>query len=365
MKRILQWVKNLFFFLIACGLSLVIILGAAEGMVFLMLRKDVSLFPRNITGAVYDDFQIRRNIPGARYRHKSYDGEWQFRINSQGFRSGKEYAYQKKPGTLRIMSLGDSFTIGFEVAEDETYSAVLERRLQEKGIDAEVINAGVSGFSNAEALVFYQQEGVKYHPDIVILGFYQNDLMDNVRADIFRMKDGKVFLNRKDYLPAVKQRDWLNSNSAYRWLSEHSYLHNYVNMMATLLVKRSADKENLKLLGFDLEDEDSLKKFETYQMELAHALVQGIYRRVQKDGGIFILMDIATRQLNPSFPRRADMRHVADEYVDTSLLLRSASGVEALNQPHGQHHWTPISHALAAERLAEIIAQKYAGRRRV
>ena len=60
----------------------------------------------------------------------------------------------KKPdGVGRIISLGDSFTIGYEADVDQTFSAVLERELRKPGHDVEVLNAGVSGFSNAEEVM--------------------------------------------------------------------------------------------------------------------------------------------------------------------------------------------------------------------
>ena len=58
---------------------------------------------------------------------------------------------------LGVLTLGDSFTIGYEVHQDQTYSHVLETYLNQHGIAAEVINGGVSGFGNAEQLIFFEQ----------------------------------------------------------------------------------------------------------------------------------------------------------------------------------------------------------------
>ena len=67
--------------------------------------------------------------------------------------------------------MGVSNTQGFEVRQEHTFSAVSERYLRREGTSAEVINAGVSGFSTAEALVLLENEGINDKPDVVVLGF--------------------------------------------------------------------------------------------------------------------------------------------------------------------------------------------------
>jgi acyl-CoA thioesterase I len=46
---------------------------------------------------------------------------------------------------LRIVALGDSLTAGYQLSEAASFPAVLEKALQEKGVNVEVANAGVSG----------------------------------------------------------------------------------------------------------------------------------------------------------------------------------------------------------------------------
>ena len=77
-----------------------------------------------------------------------------------------------------------------------TYASVTEAYLNEKGLAAEVINTGVAGNSTAEELIFLEQEGIKYRPDVVVLGFFGNDLHENLRADLYRLEHGNLILNR-------------------------------------------------------------------------------------------------------------------------------------------------------------------------
>jgi acyl-CoA thioesterase I len=52
----------------------------------------------------------------------------------------------------RIVVLGDSLTAGLGIAREEAYPAVLQQRLNEQGLNYEVVNAGVSGDTSAGGL---------------------------------------------------------------------------------------------------------------------------------------------------------------------------------------------------------------------
>lgn len=94
-----------------------------------------------------------------------------FHVNSKGTR-GPEFTEEKPPNTIRIITLGDSTTFGWGLADDETWPAKLEEYLQkEVGADKEieVINAGVNSWSYAQMYVYFRDYAVDYDPDFVIL----------------------------------------------------------------------------------------------------------------------------------------------------------------------------------------------------
>lgn len=104
------------------------------------------------------------------------------RINSLGFRDWREYATEKRPGTFRILVLGDSVTFGHGTLDETTYPYLLEQRLKQWRPDVgwEVWNLGVPGYNTAQELAYLQEVGPRYAPDLVIVGFYANDLAANV-----------------------------------------------------------------------------------------------------------------------------------------------------------------------------------------
>jgi hypothetical protein len=96
--------------------------------------------------------------------------------NSKGLRGTTHYEYARTPGKQRILVLGDSFTFGTGVSDDETYSHYLESALP----NTEVLNLGVQGYGQDQMLLYLKEEGLKYHPDIVILGFAFMDTYRNL-----------------------------------------------------------------------------------------------------------------------------------------------------------------------------------------
>ncbi|MGQ0665546.1 MAG: SGNH/GDSL hydrolase family protein [Nitrospiraceae bacterium] len=89
-------------------------------------------------------------------------------LNSLGFR-GPEFDPEKSPGRLRIACIGASETFGlFEQAGNE-WPRQLERILNERGIEAEVINAALAGMSLQQRLIHLQNRLLQFQPDIVIL----------------------------------------------------------------------------------------------------------------------------------------------------------------------------------------------------
>ena len=58
-------------------------------------------------------------------------------------------AAQAKP---RIVFLGDSLTAGLGLATDKSYPSLIAKRLKDRGLDYEVVNAGVSGDTSAGGL---------------------------------------------------------------------------------------------------------------------------------------------------------------------------------------------------------------------
>lgn len=63
------------------------------------------------------------------------------RINSQGLRE-RPIPYEKPDGTFRILVIGDSSVVSFEVAPERVFTRVAEELLQQRGFPVEIVNGG-------------------------------------------------------------------------------------------------------------------------------------------------------------------------------------------------------------------------------
>ncbi len=329
----------------------------AEGIVLLFLGEQVK-FPRHVVGA---DFGLRINQPSSRYRHKSPDVCVWFRINSKGMRADREYPYEKPPGVRRILSLGDSFTIGYEVDVEDCFSSVLERTLREKGFNVEVINAGVSGYSTAEECLYLERELLKYDPDIVLVSFYRNDMQDNVRTNLFRLVDGSLEESASEYVPLGRWGDFLNTNPVLAFLSGYSNAFAFLKENTSLQLKRSRVQEYRR----EAREETEKKEVGSYMRRLTAAIFQRIYADLHGHGiplvihSIPSLDDEGTVRLIGSFPNKNfDLTQEGVGFVDSKELLKPYLEKEHLYWVRSHRHWTPFSHEIAGKALAEEIIEQ-------
>jgi hypothetical protein len=103
--------------------------------------------------------------------------------NADGFRDAP-HAPVKAPGAYRVAVLGDSFVFGSGVPQE----SILTRRLAAHlGTGFEIVNLGVPGYGTDQELLTLRRWGKKLAPDLVLAGFFWNDVMENSSARIYGM----------------------------------------------------------------------------------------------------------------------------------------------------------------------------------
>ena len=99
-------------------------------------------------------------------------------INSHGLRD-REYSRSKPPDVYRIVMLGDSTTLGWGVALEQTVSKILEAELNKLHMREynrfEVLNAGVGNYNTVQEVAHYLTYDRDFQPDLVILQYFIND----------------------------------------------------------------------------------------------------------------------------------------------------------------------------------------------
>lgn len=113
-----------------------------------------------------------------------------FRHTAQGWRGRCEVGPREEHATAsgaasgaaavqRVLLLGDSFTWGLGVDDEQTFAS----RLEADWPGVEVANTGTIGYGTREALAVLDLFGSAFRPDVAVLVFFWNDLDDNLARD--------------------------------------------------------------------------------------------------------------------------------------------------------------------------------------
>lgn len=138
-------------------------------------------------GYVYD--------PEIRYVYGPGDKGWIddgfVTINSQGYR-GREVQVPKPPGRFRIVTIGDSLTMGWGVNDEETFTARLDQLVHQASppLNVDVANLGVGGYNTRQEVTFLERNLSRLQPDLVLVGFYTNDVPDSLDDEKSRSAAG-------------------------------------------------------------------------------------------------------------------------------------------------------------------------------
>lgn len=134
--------------------------------------------------------------------------------NPDGFRD-RPFARDRRPETLRVLAVGDSFTFGDGIERvEDTWPRVLERRLRAAGLDAEVFNLGKPGTNTAYQRALLARWLPELRPDVVVVGFVPNDPEPPGANREIVPKRLFVHLLPWDALDDA----WTRSSYAYAWL---------------------------------------------------------------------------------------------------------------------------------------------------
>jgi hypothetical protein len=356
-----DWLAKAILFLVTLAVS-------AEGGARLVLS--IHALRRRVTG--FDDSSYRLQWIGLHRMHLEWTGAyatyhptrgWALKpgirdmsvfdgkvlnSNSRGLRGKTEYPWERSPGKERILVLGDSFTFGEEVSDEETYAQGLESALP----NCEVLNLGVQGYGHDQMLLYLKEEGVKYRPDLVILGFTYLDIYRNLWSFFayakpkFELQAGVLQLT---HVP-VPSPEWFLAREVYR-----------PKTLDLLVMLR--DK-----IGW------IAGRNETEARELARALLQEITVTTRGAGAVPVFVYLPVyEEISPlpksSYPLTAMSPPVADReqylggicreqgipclFLGPAFREQAAKGVNFSTRGH----WNAPAHQLAAREISDFLVK--------
>jgi hypothetical protein len=293
-----------------------------------------------------------------RFRGKPLAPEYNFRLNSQGFKD-VEFQVEKDPNTLRILGIGDSFAYGV-VPYDYNYYTRLEEKLKQRDYELEIINMGIPNLSPKDYLALFVTEGLALNPDRVILSFFMgNDFEDSKRSiwsysyvlsffkfiiDLQNSYEGKVIHGNQEYQdnqPTLTDDKYLKIEIARSDLFkvDNSELLGRVRGAMTYLkeIKELCDRQNIELLVILIPDELQVnpnlqaKVIDVQQMNL--------------EDFDFTL---------PNQYLQEELTQAEITYFDLLPYFQGYSEMETLYKPNDSH-WNIAGNELAAELIFQYL----------
>lgn len=267
------------------------------------------------------------------------------RLNSKGWHD-RDHG-PKRPGTKRILVLGDSFVEGIHVEVDQLYHRQLERVL---GENVECVALGRSGWGQLQELAVLQSEGWDYEPDMVLVEFLPgNDVRNNYPA-----------LERESELDALR----------FSWFTPIQIDASQKRLLGLAEVARRLDSVMRRALGkrdvdfgvFDANPSPVWKAAWAESESLFRQLRDACNARGIKLGVVVFptAMEISAQGGDPALahyavPARRLAAFCAAEgihLVDLAPAFAEVGEVERFFIP-GDGHWTAAGHAFAAEATAK------------
>jgi hypothetical protein len=300
------------------------------------------------------------------------------RINSHGLRE-REIPYEKPAGVFRILVIGDSSVVGFEVPPEAVFTRVLEDELKQQGLNVEVINAGYRGYGTDQVLLFLKSEGIRYQPDLVLYKWTGNDPHDNATVH----RPFRVYA--KSYFDLDPEGALVLKGAP---VPDYPYSANLRVGADGDIVELEVSPRTVAIMWFR-DNVVSRSAFATGLLKIA-MMLPSVTGSLKKMGSYDDSVDIAapldpdTRLYRVSLELIRDMARTAHEVGAEFRLIYVKAGWgeslrETLGQPNlgdldrlrtrfqegvsyyvpGDSHWNELGHRLYGETLAEALLESH------
>ena len=186
-RKPLSWT----FRLVASFITFVVVMGGLE----ILAREAAPQIPKwrlsDNTGVIMTGHPTRLWGMGV---GKRQNGDAWATINENGLR-GAIPVVPRPADTQRILVLGDSTWFGHGVEDDQTTPAILERDLKAMGVNVEVVNGAIPGYSTEQSKLVLEELGWAMEPTLLLLcNLWSDNNVDGFR-DTDLLRTSKVFSN--------------------------------------------------------------------------------------------------------------------------------------------------------------------------
>ena len=305
-------------------------------------------------------------IPNYEATLESWDSKVNVVSNSHGFRD-QEYSIQKPEGVKRVVVLGDSFTWGWGVEQQDIFTEIAEQA--SSGV--QFLNLGHMGYGTAQEYLLLRKLGLKFSPDLTVVAFYPNDIDNTAGQEGIRpkyvVKEGILTLEKKpnplpfnrtlkmmvkehflfysfiDYRMALLKQSW---RTPIIWSGGKKYFFkNFINEM-----KETWDVVETLLLEIDrVTNHRLLILYVPHRLQIEDDRYRKELRASHLDEHELDIMLVNT--LLKKFSEDHDI-----PFLDLTSTMRKENTQAPLYFEH-DGHWSPRGHKIAGEQLQDKVRE--------
>jgi acetyltransferase AlgX (SGNH hydrolase-like protein) len=307
------------------------------------------------------DYRLR---PNARGRMSSPEYSASIKINSLGFR-GEEISVAKSAGVRRILFLGDSFTFGNGLSENETLPYFVGEELSRRHSSTfEIINGGVYGYCTANELDLFMKYGLPLKPDIVVILVMIHDMFDN--PDWYELTSDGLLKRKQRMSQYVNSRRVTGYIPGAGWLREHSHLFKFVGMRVLPILNSGgqSEREPVREINQQTKVNESSPEFYEEQrgpFRVTVALLNRLAEAAKENDAKVILLTLeGGSSSNLYLPHEQLITAALNTGFSDALalppVLATYQGQETLYFPQDKH-WTSAATRFVAPKVADVIAR--------
>jgi hypothetical protein len=247
---------------------------------------------------------------------------------------------------VKIFLIGDPFTFGYGIENEEHFGTLLEGKLRGIGIKNLMLNAGVGGWGSLQSFNYARDHFEEFKPDVIIYTFCGNDADDDVR-----FLSDKSLTNKEKGLYYFPGKIFIRDHShLYRLVAEKMriVIHGFALKWKIRQVSDSNVKIDKQTATLVIDDQweriaDNVRKFKSDFLKF-------------NPNGIFILQASAPWDENIrgalSFIADGKSLFYLDIYQETAIIPDNDR-----KMPHDAH-WSPKIHVIFADKIAGFLEEK-------
>ena len=290
--------------------------------------------------------------------------------NAQGIRAAPGRIYSRVPpdGKMRIVTVGDSFTHGDLVSNDQTWQYFLEKL----DPNLEVINLGVPAYGTDQAFMRWRRDGRKFESHVVILGIWPEDIARNLNMIRFYLVPTSNFLSKPRFILKGSLLEIVNPLSFQQIstaLSEpqssdvlaHEYWYvssetvdkpYYISRLARVVASfyRAYQRKRIRERLYSGQYQEG--------MNITVAIAEQFSREVSHDGAVPIILLIPARGMLEQrisareyvLAQRLRKRNI--DFIDLDEPFRRAAEKHGIKELYRRGHHSPLGNRIIAEALA-------------